>query len=108
MIFQELTLNIFRFIAVFSTQWLLLLVVGARLDLFFGFNHIDSGVTFLVFLFVLVPVLNMIWLIIEIIMFFKLYRHQDRVVDFLMPIIAIFLFAESLAIDLYIISQARM
>ena len=38
----------------------------------------------------------------------KLFRHRDIAVSILMPLIAVFFFVESIAIDLYLISQARM
>jgi hypothetical protein len=86
----------------------LILFVGAKFDLIFGFNHMDSGFTVLLFLFVLVPLLNLSWLVSEIIRSVKSSRHQSGVVVFLMPLIAIFFFLESIAIDLYIASHARM
>ena len=68
----------------------------------------DSGFTLLLFLFVLVPLLNLSWIITEIIRSVKLSRHRVRAAIFLMPLIAVIFFAESLAIDLYIASHARM
>ena len=68
----------------------------------------DSGFTLLLFLFLLVPPLNLVWIITEIIRFVKLSRHQVRAANFLMPFIAVFFFVESIAIDLYVASHARM
>ena len=99
---------IFRGIAILLTQLPLILVVGAKFDLLFGFNRMDSGFTILLFLFVLVPPLNLAWLITEIIRSVKLFRHQDKADSFLMPCIALFCLMESISIDLYLISQARM
>ncbi len=101
-------MNIFRGIAIFLTQLPLVLFIGAKFNLIFGFNRMDSGFTLLLFLFVLVPLLNLAWLITEIIRSVKFSRHQSRAVTFLMPLIAVFFFIESIAIDLYIASQARM
>ena len=92
----------------FLTQLPLVLFVGAKFDLIFGFNRMDSGFTLLVYLFLLVPPLNLSWLITEIIRSVKFSRRQSRAVTFLMPIIALFFLAESIAIDLYIASHARM
>jgi hypothetical protein len=68
----------------------------------------DSGFTLLLFLFALAPLLNLSWLITEIIRSVKFARHQSKVVTFLMPLIAVFFLIESIAIDLYIASHARM
>ena len=86
----------------------ILLYVGAKFDLLFGFNHTDAGFNTLLFLFFLVPLLNLSWLIAEITLSVKLSRHQDRAKPFLIPSIALFFFMESIAIDLYLLSQARM
>jgi len=101
-------LNIFRVIAILLTQLPLILFVGAKYDLIFGFNRMNSGFTLLLYLFLLVPPLNLSWLIIEIIRSVKLFRHQDKAVSFLMPCMAVFFLMESLAIDLYLLSHARM
>jgi hypothetical protein len=90
------------------TQLPMILYVGAKYDLIFGFNRMDSGFTILLLLFVLVPLLNLSWLITEIILSVKLFKHRDRAVSFLMPLIAVFFFIESIAIDLYLLSQVRM
>jgi hypothetical protein len=106
---MELKLNIFRGIAIFLTQLPLILFVGAKFDLIFGFNRMDSGFTLLLCLFVLVPLLNLSWIITEIILFIKLLRrHQVSALSILLPLIAVFFFIESIAIDLYILSHARM
>ena len=68
----------------------------------------DSGFTLLLFLFLLVPPLNLAWMITEIVRSVKLSRHQIRATGFLMPLIAVFIFVESIAINLYIASHARM
>ncbi len=101
-------LNTFRGIAIFLTQLPLILFVGGKYDLLFGFNRMDSGFTLLLYLFLLVPPLNLTWIIIEIIRSVKLSRHPIRAATFLMPLIAVFFFVESIAIDLYMASHARM
>ncbi|CAB1077113.1 hypothetical protein D1AOALGA4SA_4906 [Olavius algarvensis Delta 1 endosymbiont] len=101
-------MNIFRGIAIFLTQLPLILSVGAKYDLIFGFNRINSGFTLLLYLFLLVPPLNLSWIIAEIIRSVKFSRHQSRTVTFLMPLISVFFFVESIAIDLYIASHMRM
>jgi hypothetical protein len=86
----------------------MILFIGAKFDLIFGFNRMDSGFSILLFLFLLVPPLNLAWLIIEIIRSVKLFRRQNKAVSFLMPCMALFFLMESIAIDLYLITQARM
>ena len=101
-------LHIFRGVAIFLTQLPLVLFVGGKFDLIFGFNRMDSGFALLLFLIVLVPLLNLSWIIIEIIRSFKLSRHKNRAATLLMPLISTFFFVESIAIDIYIASHARM
>ena len=86
----------------------MILFIGGKYDLIFGFNLTDSGFTLLLYLFLLVPPLNLAWIITEIIRSVKLSRHQIRAANFLIPLIAVFFFVESIAIDLYIASHARM
>ena len=93
---------------IFLTQVPLILFVGAKFDLIFGFNRMDSGFTILLSLFVLLPFLNMSWLLTEIIRSVKSFRHQKSAVTFIMPLIAVFFLIKSIAIDLYIASHARM
>ena len=69
---------------------------------------LDSGFSLLLFLFLLVPPLNLAWIITEIIRSVKFSRHQIRAATFLMPLIAVFFFVESIAIDLYMALHARM
>ena len=94
--------------AIFLTQLPLILFVGAKFDLIFGFNRMDSGFTFLLLFFLLVPPLNLAWIITEIIRSVRFSRHQNTAATFSAPLIAVFFFVESLAIDLYMASHARM
>jgi hypothetical protein len=86
----------------------MILIIGAKFDLIFGFNRMDGGFTFLLSLFILVPLFNLAWVITEITLSVKLFRQRDSAVSILMPLMAVFFFTESIAIDLYLISQARM
>ena len=90
------------------TQLPMILFVGGKFDLLFGFNQTSSGFTLLLFLFVSGPLLNLSWLITEIILSVKLSKHQVKAVYFLMPIIPVFFIIESLAIDYYLLLQVRM
>ena len=101
-------MNILRAVAIVLTQLPLILFMGAKFDLIFGFNRMDSGFTLLVFLFVLVPLLNLSWFVTEIIRSVKFWRYQSRALTFLMPLVAALFFVESIAVDLYIASHARM
>lgn len=87
-------MNIFRGIAIFLTQLPLVLFVGAKFNLIFGFNRMDSGFTLLLYLFLLVPALNLSWIITEIIRSVKFSAHRSRAATFLMPLIAVFFFLE--------------
>ena len=90
------------------TQLPLILFIGAAYDLSFGFNRMDAGFSVLLFLFVFVPIINLIWTISEIVRSVKLRKKRNQAISYLMPFMAVFFLAESLAVDLYILSQARM
>jgi hypothetical protein len=105
---QELKLNLFRGIAIFITQVPVILIVGAKFDLIFGLNRMDSGFTILLLVFVLAPPLNLIWLIAEIIVSVKRFRYRSGALSILMPLIALCFLIESLAVDFYLLSQMRM
>jgi hypothetical protein len=101
-------LKILRGIAIFLPQLLILLMIGARFDLLFGFNRTDTGFTTLLFLFVLVPIINLIWLIVEIITSVRVAKRQNRSISFLLPGLALFFFLESVFIDIFMLLYARM
>lgn len=86
----------------------MILFIGGKFDLLFGFNQTDTGFATLLFLFVFVPFLNLLWLIIEITLSVKISKHRVRAVSILMPLIALIFLVESIGIDLYLLSQARM
>jgi hypothetical protein len=101
-------LKVLRGIAILLPQLLILLFIGARFDLLFGFNRADAGFNTLLFLFVLVPTINLIWLIVEIIVSMRATKRHHRRMSFLLPGLALFFFLESLFIDLYLLSHVRM
>jgi hypothetical protein len=101
-------LKILRGVAIFLPQLLILLMIGARFDLLFGFNRTDTGFTTLLFLFGLAPVMNLIWLIVEIINSVRVAKRQNRSMSFLLPGLALFFLLESLFIDIFMLSHARM
>ena len=93
---------------IFVTQLPIIFEIGAQFDLLFGFNHTDTAFNILLLLFVLVPLMNLSWLLTEIIMTIKMAKRQNRAMSFLMPGLALFFFLESLSIDIFFVSQARM
>ncbi|MGE5892607.1 MAG: hypothetical protein ACM34I_00970 [bacterium] len=99
---------IFRGIAISLPQVLILLDVGARFDLLFGFNRTDYGFTTLLFLVVLVPLVALSWFIIETIVSIRLARREKRAMSLLMPGLALLFLIESLVIDILMVLQARM
>jgi len=101
-------MKILRGISILLPQVLILLFIGARFDLLFGFNRTDAGFNTLLFLFVLVPTINLIWLIVEIIISMRAAKRHDRRMSFLLPGLALFFFLEALLIDFYILLHARM
>jgi len=68
----------------------------------------DSGFGILLLLFIFVPLLNLSWFITEVVRSFGLAKQQSSAVTYLTPLAAIFFLAESITIDLYIASHARM
>lgn len=97
-----------RIIAITLPQLLVLMLVGASLDLLGGWNHTDSGFSVLILLFLLNPVVTLIYLIIETMRYRKLGKHGDKSRSLLMPGVAIFLFVEVFATNLFLLSQVRM
>ena len=102
------TLNIFRSAAILLTQLPLVLFFGAKHDLLFGFNRMDSGFTLLLLLFLLVPPLNLAWVIVEIVRSLRGIRHESRTARTTMVLLAFFFLVQSIGVDLYIASHARM
>ena len=105
---EELNLYLFRGTAIFLTQLPLILFIGAVYDLIFGFNRMDAGFSILLFLFIFVPIFNLSWTIAEVILAIKGLRQRGSAISFLMPLVAFFFLIEAVAIDLYILSHARM
>ena len=90
------------------TQVPLILFVGAKFDLLFGFNRLDSGFGLLLSLFVGVPLFNLSWVIVETVQSVRVFRRRGGIASFFTPLVALLFLAESIAIDLYILSHARM
>jgi hypothetical protein len=62
----------------------------------------------LIALFLVTPVATLVLLVVEIVRYILLIKRKDSARSFLMPAVAIFLFVEALAVDLYLLSQLRM
>ncbi|MES9963968.1 MAG: hypothetical protein ABW116_10535 [Candidatus Sedimenticola sp. 20ELBAFRAG] len=93
---------------VFLTQLPMILFIAGSKDLLFGFNQTDAGFASLVFLFFSVPVINLGWIVAEIVLLVRKSREQGQLASMQMTGIALFFFVESVAIDLYLLSQVRM
>jgi hypothetical protein len=95
-------------VAVIFPQLTILLILGASFDFLFGFNRTDYGFTTLLFLFVAAPIVDFSWLLSEIVISIRQAKHRDKTMSFLMPGIALLFFIESIIIDIFLLSQARM
>jgi len=103
-----LALKIFRGIGVLLPQLIILLNVGARFDLLFGFNRTDAGFSTLLFLLLLAPAITIIWFIVELIISIIVVKRQNSAISFLMPGLALFFFLQSLGIDIYMVLHFKM
>ena len=97
-----------RIIAITLPQILVLMLIGAALDLLGGWNHTDSGFGVLILLFLLNPVVAVIFLVVETLRYRKLGKQKAETRSFLMPGLAILIFVEVFATNLFLLSQARM
>jgi len=101
-------MNLFRAITITLTQCPLVYFELGRRDLLSGFNQTDQGFGLLVGLFIVVPLLNLVWLIIESRRTFKLARTKGFNKSLPLPFVALLFFCEALAIDLYLLTFVRM
>lgn len=105
---QELKLKLSRSIVALLPQILILMYFGGKHDLVFGLNRSDYGFTVLLFLFVLTPIITLIWLIVEFVFFVKFSKRSCNNKSRLWPILALLLFIESILIDIFLLTQAKM
>jgi hypothetical protein len=98
-------LAVLRGFAISLPQLLILLDLGARADLLFGFNNTDTGLTVLLTLLLLAPAVNLVWLTVEVIIS---VRRRKGARSFLMPLLALLFLLEALLIDIYMLSHAGM
>lgn len=101
-------MTILRLISIVATQVPLLYFEAGSRDLLGGFNQTDAGFSLMVTLFVLVPFLDLSWLILESRRAWRRTRDRGLNRSLLLPPVALLFFFEALAIDLYILSHARM
>ena len=99
---------VFRILVALLPQVLILLFVGGKFELLGGWNHTDSGFGVLIALFLVTPLATLVLLVVEAIRYFRSVKRKYETRSFLMPAVAIFLFLEALAIDVYILSMVRM
>jgi len=101
-------MNLFRAITMTLTQCPLLYFELGRRDLLGGFNQTDQGFGLLIGLFIVVPLLNLTWLIVESRRTFKMTGAKGFNKSLPLPFIALLFFCEALAIDLYLLTFVRM
>ena len=99
---------VFRIVVASLPQVLILLFVGGTFDLLWGFNRTDAGFGTLIILFLVTPVATFLLLMVEIVRYLLLVKRKEATRSFAMPAVAIVLFLEALAVDLYVLSQVRM
>ncbi|MES9898426.1 MAG: hypothetical protein ABW148_05320 [Sedimenticola sp.] len=97
-----------RSIAIVTTQLPIIYFIAGANDRLFGFNQTDAGSGLMIFLFILVPIVNLTWIIAEVRLLFIKTKEQGQLTSMQMTGIAFFFFVESIAIDLYLLSQVRM
>ncbi|KPJ82134.1 MAG: hypothetical protein AMJ58_02495 [Gammaproteobacteria bacterium SG8_30] len=98
-------MRLLRIIAIAMPQLLVLLMAGGYLDLLGGWNHTDAAGITLLFLALAAPVVALLWLVAEAIRR-SLRRRQGESTGPIWP--AVLILAEALALDLLILSMARM
>jgi hypothetical protein len=98
----------FRIAVAALPQLLLLLLVGARLDLLGGFNPTDAGSGIVVALFFLAPLAAAALLVVEV-MRRRIHVDQDgRTRSSRRVAVALVLLLEALAVNLLTLTQVRM
>jgi hypothetical protein len=97
-----------RLVAYALPQVLLLLLLGAWLDLLGGWNHTDAGFSTFLLVCGLAPVAVIVLLAVEVGRSILSLRRRDGRASFLMPGLALLLAGETFLILVFILSQARM
>ena len=97
----------FRYAAMVLPQILIFLLVAATHDMLGGWNQTDDAMGTVLILVLLSPSVTLALLVTEIVRCCKAHKGE-RVRTFLYIGLALVLFVEALAIDLYFLSQLRM
>jgi hypothetical protein len=100
-------MTFFRCVAIVLPQILILLLVAGSHDMLGGWNQTDDAMGTVLILFLLSPCAMLALLVTEIVRCYKANKGE-RSRTFLFIGLAIAFFVESLAIDLYFLSQLRM
>jgi hypothetical protein len=97
-----------RIAGIVLPQLLALLIAGAYFDLLGGWNHSDSAFGTLVVLFLLAPLANLVLLTAECARYIRRFKQEKSQRNARAIILATLLLVEALALNLLVISQARM
>jgi len=97
-----------RIVVALLPQVLLLLLLAGKYELLGGWNHTDSAFGTLIALFVVTPLATAVLVVIEAIKYLVRVKPKDETRSFMMAAVAILLFLEALAVDVYFVSQVRM
>lgn len=97
-----------RLYVVSLPQALLLLLLGAQMDLLGGWNHSETALHVLLLLSLIAPLFTMGLLILELVRYRRRYRESSEGASFRWPAVALLLCVETFAINLYILSQMKM
>ena len=104
-------MSVFRLVVAALPQLLLLMLVGGRFDLLFGWNRTDSAFGVLIALFLVTPFAAAALLVVEIIRHWRQSRRDsgpESARSFRWVALAIFILLEALAVDLLVLSQMHM
>ncbi len=101
-------MTLFRAMAIVLTQMPLLYFELGRRDMLGGFNQTDQGFGLMIGLFIVVPLVNLVWLIVESRRTFRQTREKGLSKALLLPFVALLFLFEALIIDLYLLSHVRM
>lgn len=97
----------FRVTAMILPQALILLLVAGSNDMLGGWNQTDDAMLTVLYLFLLSPLVALALLITEIVRGYKARKgERSRLLPFIG--LALIIFAESLVIDFYFLTQLRM
>ena len=99
---------VFRIVVAALPQLLLLMLVGGRFDLLFGWNRTDGAFGVLIALFLVTPVATLALLVVEIVRRRRQAKRGAGTGSPPMVGLATFLFVEALAVNGYMLTQFRM